>query len=140
METIYLDGEGLGVLFNKPWKRVATRFLFNEEEKWTSGTLHERIQSFIDPQSISPASVSNFLKELHEHGLLEAEKRMGKGSRGAGNRYWRATCMDGVWEYQINRAVQAFVDGRGGPLMFQGSWVYPTGASDVSPLKGEEKK
>lgn len=138
MENIYLDGKGLGVIFNKPWKRVAIRILFNEEEKWTSGTLHERIQNLLDPQSISPASVSNFLKELHEHGLLEAEKREGKGSRGAGNKYWAAVGIDGVWKYQINRAIKAFVDGRGGPLMFQGSWVYPTNASDIHRLQEGE--
>ena len=139
METIYLNGEGLGVLFNKSWKRVAIRFLFNEENKWSSGKLHRRIQNHLDPQSVSPASVSNFLKDLHERGLLCAEKRMGHGLRGGGKMYWKAVDVDGIWEYQIERSIQAFVDGFGRPLMFQGSWVYPTNSSDIPKIKGDEK-
>ena len=146
METIYLDGEGLGVLFNKAWKRVAVRFLFNEEKKWSSGELHKRIQNHLAPRSVSPASVSNFLKDLYERGLLHGEKRKGHGFRGGGLRYWRAMDVAGVWEYQIERTIQAFVDGVGGPLMFQGQWVYPTGASgdidpeSIRPLQEGEKE
>ena len=57
--------------------------------------------------------------------------------------YKRSTTLDGVWEYQIERAIQAFVDGVGRPLMFQGQWVYPAGASgdidpeNIRPLQGK---
>ena len=138
METIYLDGEGLGVIFNKSWKRVAIRFLFNEDGKWTSGTLHERMKGLLAPRTVSQGSITHFLQELAKHGLLEEEDRRGPGCRGGGVFYKRTTGLDGVWEYQVERTIQAFVSGVGRPLMFQGSWVYPTGASDVSPIKGDE--
>lgn len=138
MENIYLNGQGLGVLFNKPWKRVAIRFLFNEDQKWTSGTLHERMKGHLEPRTVSQGSVTHFLQDLAERGLLEEEDRRGPGCRGGGIFYKRATTIDGVWEHQINRTIQAFVDGRGAPLMFQGSWVYPTNASDINQIKGDE--
>ena len=139
MENIYLDGEGLGVIFNKPWKRVAIRFLFNEDGKWTSGTLHERIKGHLAPQTVSQGSITHFLQELERHGLLEKEDRRGPGCRGGGLFYRRAVELDRVWEYQIERSIQAFVDGRGAPLMFQGQWMYPTNASDIHRLQGAKE-
>jgi hypothetical protein len=136
MENIYLDGQGLGVIFNKPWKRVAIRFLFNDDQKWTSGTLHERIKEHLAPQTVSQGSITHFLQELAKHGLLEKEPRHGPGCRGGGVFYRRVTGVDGVWEYQILRMIQACVDGRGAPLMFQGSWIYPSNASDLHCLQG----
>ena len=136
MKSIYLDGEGLGVIFNRSWKRVAARLLFNEDKKWTSGTLHERMKGLLAPRTVSQGSITHFLQDLAERGLLEEEDRRGPGCRGGGLFYKRTMGIDGVWEYQANRMIQAFVDGRGAPLMFQGSWVYPTNASDLHCLQG----
>jgi len=63
----------------KDWQLKAMQAVWNSLEGVNSRAVWEKTNQMLDEESISRASVINFLEAMREMGVLEAEDRTGKG-------------------------------------------------------------
>ena len=86
MEQIDTRHEGLEMFF-KPWEAEIVYCALTQNIAFRTGGMHAYVNRQIAPKTISMASVSQFLKELKQRGILmdTGEVRVGGGTVYAGN-------------------------------------------------------
>jgi hypothetical protein len=63
----------------KDWQEKALRVVWETSEGVNSRMVYENVNKVLGSESISRASVINFLEDMREMGVLRGEERTGKG-------------------------------------------------------------
>ena len=63
----------------KDWQLKATQVVWSSPNGVNSRTVHQKANQALQGETISRASVINFLEDLREMGVLSGEERAGKG-------------------------------------------------------------
>jgi len=63
----------------KDWQLKATQVVWSSPNGVNSRTVHQKANQALQGETISRASVINFLEDLREMGVLSGEERTGKG-------------------------------------------------------------
>ena len=80
MKTIEYDVSQKGLMaVLRDYEEIALRILWESSEGLNSRSVHERVNKKLSPNSISRASIINYLEDLREMGVLHGEEKSGKG-------------------------------------------------------------
>ena len=63
----------------RDYEEIALRTLWESQQGLNSRTVYERVNKQLNPNSISRASIINFLEDMREIGVLGGEQKTGKG-------------------------------------------------------------
>jgi hypothetical protein len=63
----------------KDWQQKATQVVWSSPEGANSRTVHVKVNQMLKGETISRASIINFLEAMREIGVLKGEERTGKG-------------------------------------------------------------
>jgi hypothetical protein len=63
----------------KDWQLKATQVVWSSPNGANSRTVHQKANQALQGETISRASVINFLEDLRERGIFSGEERTGKG-------------------------------------------------------------
>jgi hypothetical protein len=63
----------------KDWQQQATQVVWSSPEGANSRTVHVKVNQMLKGETISRASIINFLEAMREMGVLKGEERTGKG-------------------------------------------------------------
>jgi len=80
MKGLEYDASQTGFLaVLKPWQLKAMQVVWSSPNGANSLTVHQKANQALQGETISRASVINFLEDLREMGVLSGEERTGKG-------------------------------------------------------------
>ena len=80
MKTIEYDMSQIGLrAVIKDWQEKALSVVWETSEGINSRMVYEKVNKLLGSESISRASVINFLEDMREMGVLRGEERTGKG-------------------------------------------------------------
>ncbi len=69
---------GLRAVF-KPWQETTLKVLQENPQGLNSREIWQKVNQKLDPETISRASIINFLEDTHKMGILTGEDRTGRG-------------------------------------------------------------
>jgi len=80
LEKIVFDLEipGLRSIF-RPYQEAAMEVIWDSGGMWSSREVHRRVSDKLSPETISRASIINFLRKMADEGYLTFEEVTGKG-------------------------------------------------------------
>jgi hypothetical protein len=61
------------------YEEIALRTLWESQQGLNSRSVYEQVNKQLRPESISRASIINFLEDMREMGVLKGEQKTGKG-------------------------------------------------------------
>jgi hypothetical protein len=80
MKGLEYDASQTGFLaVLKPWQLKAMQVVWESPEGANSRTVYVKVNQLMDGETISRASIINFLEDLREMGIFSGEERTGKG-------------------------------------------------------------
>ena len=80
MKTIEYDMSQTGLrAVIKDWQEKVLKVVWETSEGINSRMVYEKVNKLLGSESISRASVINFLEDMREMGVLRGEERTGKG-------------------------------------------------------------
>ena len=69
---------GLKAIF-KPWQETTLHTIMENPQGLNSRETWQKVNQKLNPETISRASIINFLKDIHQLGILTSEDQTGKG-------------------------------------------------------------
>ena len=80
MKTIEYDMSQIGLrAVIKDWQEKVLKVVWETSEGINSRMVYEKVNKLLGSESISRASVINFLEDMREMGVLKGEEKTGKG-------------------------------------------------------------